>query len=1347
MKKKNGKISVGENSSQESKTKGQTPSAGKLPGKKKLPPASANVDVNFQTLIENSPDGIALITREGNYKYISQTARRIFGFNSDKDIITLPYDSTHPDDLPMVVDTLEKVIENPLLVPVIQYRFKNRDGSWHWIESTISNMLSKPGIESIVFNFHDITIRKNAEDELKNSEIRLRELIDNVDGLVWAVDRNYCLINSNARYQERNLTYFGREIEVGENILEMPGVSEDLRDEWMGYHARVMQGEQFSVERPNSFNVEAQIDEVMFKPIRNLENQIIGMAVVQRDITNRKKSEDTLKSNEEKFRMLLEMATDAFFQGNSKGELIMVNSKSTELTGYSKDELLQMRLSDLFTEREMKRKPLNYSILNRGQMLRIERDLKRKDNTLVKIEMHSRAMPDGTYQSFFRDITERRRSEAELEKQRRIFEQMFVQSATSTQILDPAGWCLRVNPKLCELFNVLPENIEGRVYNIFRDKEVKKNGIDKILKRVFENHTVEQWEVFFDIGEAADSQGIELEQRKKSWFANKAYPVLDEKGKLLNVIIQHEDISDRKRAEEALKESEDKFRTLAESAPYAIMIYQDDHWVYTNPEGEKITGYSAEELYQMTYWEVASDDYRKLIKERGKRRQKGKSSTPSYEFKIRTKDGQDKWVFLSGSTLLYRGKFAGIISVIDITKRKEAEDAIQRERVLLRTLIDHLPDTIYFKDNDCRKIVANRADLEFLGIKEEAAALGKTDIELFGENVGRRGFTEDKKVIKTGRPLINSEIEYTDANGKNRWLLTSKIPLHNEKSKVSGLVGIGHDITERKQAEKIQRVLFQISNAVLVTNDLEQLFKIIREQLGTLLDTTNFFIAFYDEETDMLSTPFYKDEKDKLNSWPAAKSATGYVIKHKKSLLVSKDEIEQLNSEGTIEIVGDLCQVWLGVPLLVENKAIGAIVVQSYYNQDAYTRKDVEMLEFVSHQISLSIQRKKAEQDIRDALVKAEESDRLKTAFLNNMSHEIRTPLNGILGFTSLLSDPDNTEEDKQYFYRIINQNGEQLLSIINDIISIATIEAGQEKIREGKVNVSEMLKMLYEQFKLQCAGKDLTLNYRLSLSPGQALIRTDETKLMQVLANLIGNAVKFTEAGMVEFVCNKKGSMLEFCVSDTGIGIKKGMHDVIFERFSQANMNPKKEYGGNGLGLAISKAYVELLGGKIWFESNPGKGSKFWFTIPHIIFDHSSDAKKSGNMNIPIGNGNGKTLLIAEDVYTNYQLLEAILKKMNYQIIHVENGIEAVNMCKSNPNIDLVLMDLKMPEMDGYEATGLIKKLRPGLPVIAVTAYALGGDKDKALNAGCDDYISKPVKAGALVEILYRFLAPEAGN
>lgn len=1302
-------------------------------------------DISFQALIENAPDGITLIDREGKFKYISPSARRIFGYRPDEEMTLTPDQCTHPDDLSMVVNALNDVINNPSLTPTIQYRFINRDGSWRWIESTISNLLFKPGIESIAFNF--------------------------------------------------------------------------------------------------------------------------------RDIGERRQAEETLRQSEEKFRMLLEMATDAFFQGDAKGNFITVNSRSTELTGYSREELLGMNISQLFNPTDLLDKPLNYSKLNQGATLCSERILKRKDGSSLVIEMHSKAMPDGTYQSFFRDITQRRQVEAELDKQRSFFEQMFLQSATSTQILDPDGWCMRVNPRLSELFGVDPEAIEGKIYNIFHDQEIIRNGIDKTLESVFRDHKMVEWEVLFDVTAAADSFGIDLNEKRKAWFANKAYPILDTTGKLVNVIIQHEDISERRRVEEALrtkeeqllslingtkdiicfkdgegrwlqaneadlelfglsgvdyylkkdselacethpvyyqafmnceesdenawqkgvlsvqdevipttngelktyeviktplfnpdgsrrglvvfgrditgrktseqnlKESEDKFRTLAESAPYAIMIYQDDHWVYTNPAGEKISGYSAEELYNMNFWDISSKEYRKLIKERGKRRQEGLTAIPSYEFKIQTKQGAMKWVYLSGSSVLYRGRHAGIISIIDITERKMAEEAIQRERILLRTLIDNLPDTIYFKDKECRKIVANRADLELLGMNEESEALGKTDLDLIGPEEGKRGYNDDLEVIRTGKPLINSEDDVMGADGRIHWMLTSKIPLHDENGRVSGLVGIGHDITERKQAERIQRVLFQISNAVLITNDLEELFLIIREQLGTLLDTTNFYIAFYNERTDMLSSPYFRDEKDNIPEWPAARSATGFVIKNNSSLLADKKEIERLNRIGVLEIVGEICQEWLGVPLVVDGKAIGALVVQSYHNPEAYSQKDVEMLEFVSHQISLSIQRKKAEQDLRDALAKAEESDRLKTAFLNNMSHEIRTPLNGILGFTSLLDDPDTTPEDKQYFYRIINQNGEQLLSIINDIISIATIEAGQEKIRQVKTNVNDMLALLYEQFKYQSSGKNIMLNFRTLPGTVSSMIETDETKLRQVLTNLIGNALKFTEQGMIEFGCIQQPGMLEFYVQDTGVGIAPEMHRLIFERFRQANDNPKKEYGGNGLGLAISKAYIELLGGRVWLESVPGKGSTFRFTIPYIPAEIIADKK-----NIPLTtdsevSGKGRTLLIAEDTYANFQLLDAILKKLDYRIIHVENGIQAVESCRNSPEIDLVLMDMKMPEMDGYVATGLIKEMRPELPVIAVTAYALGGDKDKALKAGCDDYIAKPVKPAILLEILNRLL------
>jgi PAS domain S-box-containing protein len=280
------------------------------------------------------------------------------------------------------------------------------------------------------------------------------------------------------------------------------------------------------------------------------------------------------------------------------------------------------------------------------------------------------------------------------------------------------------------------------------------------------------------------------------------YPDNKRKG----IVVYGRDITDRKISEEQLRESEDKFRTLAESSPYAIMIYQNDKWVYTNHSGERICEYTAQELLLQNFWEIVAPEFRKQIKQIGMSRQKSKMPDASYEFQIVTKGGNRKWVFLTGSSLIYKGKPAGIISVVDITDRKLAEQEVQRERLLLRTLIDNLPDTIYVKDNQARKVLANRADLKILGYDSEADVIGKDDIELLGQKIGNRGLIDDLKVLKTKKPLYNKEEDFTDAEGIQRWLLTSKIPITDDHGKAIGLIGIGRDITERKQTDLALRL-------------------------------------------------------------------------------------------------------------------------------------------------------------------------------------------------------------------------------------------------------------------------------------------------------------------------------------------------------------------------------------------------------------------------------------------------------------------------------------------------------------------------------------------------------------
>lgn len=386
-------------------------------------------------------------------------------------------------------------------------------------------------------------------------------------------------------------------------------------------------------------------------------------------------------------------------------------------------------------------------------------------------------------------------------------------------------------------------------------------------------------------------------------------------------------------------------------------------------------------------------------------------------------------------------------------------------------------------------------------------------------------------------------------------------------------------------------------------------------------------------------------------------------------------------------------------------------------------------------------ERKKAAEELKKAKEKAEESDRLKTAFLNNMSHEIRTPLNGILGFIDLLNNPGIDSQKREFYMRIIRQSSNQLLAIIDDIINIATIEAGQEKLRISPTSVSQVLQTVYEQFKNIAEGKQLAFTYLNHLEQHQGMILTDEIKLTQILNNLVSNALKYTDEGSVEITCSLKGECLHFSVSDTGIGISPELHEVIFERFRQANSNSSREHSGNGLGLAISKAYIELLGGKIQLESRLEYGSTFSFSIPYKPVKSQSDnmAQKVPDL-VYSSLEKISTILIAEDEYSNLLLLKVLLEKQNLEIVHAGNGIEAVNFCKENPDIDLVLMDLKMPEMDGFEAVKIIKGQRPDLPVIALSAYTLDTERQKAIDSGCDDYISKPLSKNELYSLLMKY-------
>ena len=381
-------------------------------------------------------------------------------------------------------------------------------------------------------------------------------------------------------------------------------------------------------------------------------------------------------------------------------------------------------------------------------------------------------------------------------------------------------------------------------------------------------------------------------------------------------------------------------------------------------------------------------------------------------------------------------------------------------------------------------------------------------------------------------------------------------------------------------------------------------------------------------------------------------------------------------------------------------------------------------------------ERKKKVSELIRAKENAKESDRLKSAFLANMSHEIRTPLNGILGFTELLKEKNLSSDDRQDFIQTIQISSARLLNTINNIVDISKIESGLAKVDLKETSINEKIEFTYGLFKPEAEIKGLKFFYKNGLNAKEAIIKTDNEKVYEILTILVGNAIKFTFEGSIEFGYEKKEQYLEFFVKDTGIGIPQNQYEMIFEQFRQGSESDSRGYDGSGLGLSIAKSYIKMLGGEIWVESKEGNGSIFYFTIPYNvvpeeleIIDVISAENKNGQIKLKV--------LIVEDDEASGFLLTRTLQKINCEVLNAITGIQAIEVCRKTPDLDLVLMDIKMPRMDGYEATRKIRQFNNDIIIIAQTAYSFSDDREKAILAGCNDYISKPINGKLLVELI----------
>ena len=568
------------------------------------------------------------------------------------------------------------------------------------------------------------------------------------------------------------------------------------------------------------------------------------------------------------------------------------------------------------------------------------------------------------------------------------------------------------------------------------------------------------------------------------------------------------------------------------------------------------------------------------------------------------------------------------------------------------------------------------------------------------------------------------EIKIIKKDGEVRWVQQKNLIIKNESGKAVAIEGIVTDITERKVTEEALINSEAQKNAIL--NNLPHLAW-LKDCEGKYLSVNESFANSVEKTVEEI---IGKTDYDLYSDNIAQK----YREEDLKIVLTRKQLFfEEKSKDKWFET--------FKAPIFDNDERVIGITGISL--EISKRKKTEDEIKSYSEKLAIqNIKLKLINDELKGAKEKAEESDKLKSAFLANMSHEIRTPMNAILGFSTLMRNRVLTDEKRKDYIDLINSNCRQLLRIITDIIDISKIEAGQISIFNKNFNLNKALQDLHLSFfnQIEAMQKPIELVIKTGLSNEYSSLFTDKVRLEQILSNLLSNAIKFTDRGKIEFgYYVDRRSDIVFYVKDTGIGMTQEELKVIFDRFRQVSSSYNKIYGGTGLGLTISKGLAERLGGKIWVESEVEAGSVFYFNIPYkpgVPVDKPPQIEYTKNYL-----WRGKTILIAEDEEVNYNLLETIIMPTKAKIIWAHNGLEAIKICKDTPEIDVVLMDIKMPDLNGFEATKRIKKIRKKLPIIAQTAYAMSVDEDNCLRAGCDDYISKPLRIDDLLNKINNFL------
>jgi PAS domain S-box-containing protein len=1153
--------------------------------------------------------------------------------------------------------------------------------------------------KGVTFIAMDITERVQAEEALANEKYLIYSLMNTLPDHIYFKDLSSRFI----RINKAQAQFFG---------LSDPSQAIGKKDSdfFTDEHAQqAYEDEQKIIQTGHSLNIEEKethpnrpdtwVSTVKL-PLHDKDGNTIGTFGISRDITKRKMAEAALQESQHLFQTLAQVSPVGIFRTNPDGYTTYVNPKWLELSGLTSEEAIGLGWLKAVhpDDREKLEGGWNSAVQSQRTSADEYRFL-RSDGSIVWVM--GNAVPEWIdnkivgYIGTITDITDRKQAEEVLRESESSLQDAQEMAKMGSWEWDMVTQKTNWSNNYFSIHGFTPAEVEPS-FELFRNRihPDDVHFLDETHAKIMKDKTPSGFELRLIYTDGT-----------VKWIQNNISPVIED-GKLVKLKGVIIDITERKQAEEALVESESKYRHLVTRSPDGIFIVDlSGKFISLNTAICDNLKYTEEELLSMKLWDIVPEKYHSLHKQRLIAIMNGVSTNASAEYEVIGKDGIAHSVEVL-SVPYYKGKeivgFQGIAR--DITERKKSEDILRSSEERLKILFDYAPDAYYLNDLKGTFVDGNIACEKLMGYNKN---------ELIGKNFLKLNLLSLKQLPRAAKLLIKNSLgqatgpDEFELNRKDGSKVTVEIITHPVKIKDQTLVlGMARDISGRKQAEKALR-------------ESEEKYRGIFENVQDVYYETSIdgTILEVSPSIEILSKGQYKMDdligKSMFDFYSESKERQALLAVLQERLTVTDFEITLKNRDGShipCSISSKMCLDVQGRP----EKIIGSL-----------------------HNIT---DRKNATEKLKLAKEKAEASDKLKTTFLNNISHEVRTPLNGILGFAEIISQTDLSEEEKKDSFSMLFESSDRLLKTITNYMDISLITSGNLSVHKKDFIPGQALREIFNNYKTLCSNRKLELLLKIPEQTDNLFVNSDPEIFRKILSHLLDNAIKFTEKGSISFGFKIHEGQFEFFVKDTGIGIGKESINNIFDHFVKEDRGPSLLSEGSGLGLSIAKGMVEIIGGNIHVVSEIGVGSCFSFTIPLMkeieITPSVSTSKENKKVRC------GGLILVAEDDQTNFSYLKNLfIRETDVKVLHASNGREAIELFKANPGIILILMDIKMPEIDGLEATRQIKAINRNVPVIAITAYAMSGDEARVLAAGCDGYLAKPVNKKLLLKKMAEFI------